>query len=90
VFGHKTFTYFELLCVFVKELLKHRMSINHNYTLLRNCTPLHYVAQYMSMYLCFPENEPFRSVVTLRHVGAEGGGEGGVQNKSQRERKKEV
>jgi len=42
------------------------------------------------MYLCFPENEPFRSVVTLRHVGAEGGGEGGVQNKSQRERKKEV
>jgi len=67
------------------------MSINHNYTLLRNYTPLHYVAQYMSMYLCFPENEPFRSVVTLRHVGVEGGGGGGArQNKSQRERKKEV
>jgi hypothetical protein len=69
------------------------VSINHNYTLLRNCTPLHYVAQYMSMYLCFPGNEPFGSVVTLRHVGAKegGGGEGSArQNKSQRERKKEV
>lgn len=46
----------------------------------------------MSMYLCFPENEPFGSVVTLRHVGAEEGGGGGGdarQNKSQRERKKE-
>jgi len=62
------------------------MSINHNYTLLRNCTPLHYVAQYM--YLCFPENEPFGSVVTLRHVGAEGGGRGGgVRDRTSRKEK---
>jgi hypothetical protein len=79
-----------------KHLLKHPLSINHNYTLLRNFTPLHYVAQYMSMYLCFPENEPFGSVVTLRHVGAGGGrgGEWGYETeqvaKRKKERKKEV
>jgi hypothetical protein len=63
------------------------MSVNQNYTLLRNCTPLHYVAQCMSMYLCFPENEPFGSVVTLRHVGVEGGG--GCETEQVAKRKKE-